>query len=315
MKVYPARERKENVYKQDGRPIVVKTPHFNGDSVYESINRSLEAMGGISKTLHYGDSVLIKPNFNCADPIPLSTSLDTLCAMIEILEDCGVKAIVGEMCGRGAWPTEEVVTKLGVRRALKRYGVEFINFQYDEWIPVEINGDYWQQIHIPRTLYEAEHRILMPNMRCHSSARYSGAMKLSVGSLSPDDREIMHSDKNKTEAMIAEINLACQPDFIVMDGRRSTVGWAGRGEYVYPNVIMTSGDMVAIDTEAYKILKGYPGRNRIANVAVEDFMMIKTGVKHDLGSMDYELIELEGHLATRESSNNDPAALAVMSDL
>ncbi len=313
MKSYPVKERKENAYTINGRSVVVKTPHMNGDSLYESITRSLDAMGGLSKTLHYGDSTVIKPNFNCAEAIPLSTSLDTLCAMIEILQDNGIKVTVGEMCGRGAWPTEEVITKLGVRRALKRYGVEFVNFQYDEWLPVDINGDYWQQIHVPRTMYEAEHRIYMPNMRCHSSARFSGATKLNVGSISPDDREIMHSDKNKTEAMIAEINLAFQPDFIVMDGRRNTVEWAGRGDYVYPNLIMTTGDMIAIDTEVIKILKQYPADNRI-QIPLENFMTLTTGQKHGLGSMDYDVIQLEANTHTQSLSNHDPAALAVMND-
>ncbi len=313
MKTYPVRDRKENAYTVNGRSVVVKTPHMNGDSLYCSISRSLDAMGGLNKTLHFGDSVLIKPNFNCAEALPLSTSLDTLCAMIEILQDNGIRVSVGEMCGRAAWPTEEVITKLGVRRALKRYGVEFINFQFDEWLSVEINGDYWSQIHVPRTMYEAEHRILMPNMRCHSSARFSGATKLCVGSISPEDREIMHSDKNKTEAMIAEINLAFQPDFIVMDGRRTTVEWAGRGNYVYPNLIMTSGDMIAIDTEAVRILKQYPAENRIG-IPLEDFKTLTTGQKHGLGSMDYDVIELEGFTHTESLSNHDPAAIAVMND-
>ena len=313
METYPVRERKENLYKIDGRSVVVKTPHLNGDSLYESIVRSLDAMGGLNKSLRFGDSVLIKPNFNCAEPTPLSTSLDIICAMIEVLQDNGVKVTVGEMCGRGAWPTEDVVAKLGVRRALKRYGVEFVNFQFDEWLTVDINGDYWQQVHIPRTMYEAEHRIWMPNMRCHSSARYSGATKLCVGMISPDDREIMHSDKTRTEAMIAEINLACQPDFIMMDARRSTVEWAGRGDYVFPNLVMASGDMIAIDTEAVKILKQYPSENRI-RIPLEEFKTFTTGQKHGLGTMDYDVIELEANLRTRSVSNHDPATLAVMGD-
>jgi hypothetical protein len=31
--------------------------------------------------------------------------------------------------------------------------------------------------------------------------------------------------------------------------------------------------------------------------------------------MDYQIIEMEPHLSTREKNNNDPAAIAVMNDL
>ena len=44
MQSYSVRERKENPYKIGGRSAVVKTPHLNGDSLYESITRSLDAL-------------------------------------------------------------------------------------------------------------------------------------------------------------------------------------------------------------------------------------------------------------------------------
>ncbi|HQF80774.1 MAG TPA: DUF362 domain-containing protein [Flexilinea sp.] len=314
MEVYPRNKRNENAYIQNDKPLVVKVPHFNGDYLVDTVYTAIETLGGLNKKFRSGDSVIVKPNFNCPDPTPLSTGLDFLAAVFEILTDFGLHIKVGEMCGRAAWPTEEVVQKLKVLPVMKRYGVDFINFEKDDWIPVDISGDFWKVIHVPRTIYEATHRVYLPNMRCHSSARFSGAIKLGVGWLSPEDREIMHRDKDKTEQMIAEINLAFQPDIIIMDGRRSTVGWAGRGDYVYPNVVMASGDMVAIDTEAIKILKQYPSRNRI-QIPIDEMKTLTTAQKHGLGKMDYQIIEMEPHLSTREKNNNDPAAIAVMNDL
>ena len=76
-------------------------------------------------------------------------------------------------------------------------------------------------------------------------------------------RDYLHEDKETTEFKVPELNLGWQPDVVLMDLRRSTVAWHGRGDYVFPYVIMASGDMVAIDTEAVKILKTFPEDNRI----------------------------------------------------
>lgn len=310
----PVRDKKKNVYLEGGKSLVCKVPHLNGDYLQDSISKAIEMLGGFEKTIHPGDSVILKPNFNCAEPTPLSTAKDFLAAVIEILQDYGVKVTVGEMCGRAAWPTEEVVEQLKIIPMLNRYGVKFVNFAHDEWLTLDINSDNWKELHVPRTIYESEHRIYLPNMRCHSSARYTGALKLGVGWISPDDREILHSDKTLTESRIGELNLAFQPDFVIMDARRSTIEWAGRGDYVYPNLIMASGDMVAIDTEAVKILKQYPAKNRI-RIPLEEMKMLTSAQKYGLGSMDYAVKEAPANLATKHRSNLDPAAIAVMNDL
>jgi uncharacterized protein (DUF362 family) len=147
-------------------------------------------------------------------------------------------------------------------------------------------------------------------MRCHSAGRYSGSLKLSVGWIDLEDRDYLHQDKETVEAKIAELNLGWQPDLVLMDGRRSTVTWHGRGDYVYPNVIMASGDMVAIDTEAVKILKRYPEENRL-NMPVEEVGQIKAASRHGLGKMDYTLVEAPAHTGTeQEGMLKDPALQA-----
>lgn len=308
--MFAPRPRKQNPYVQNGRPLVVRVPHFNGDYLQQSIQTALDLLGGLEKTIRPGDSVLLKPNFNCAYATPLATDRGMLAAAIEVLQDYGAKVAVGEMSGRAAWPTEKVVADLGVLPLLKRYGVPFINFQYDDWLEVDIPGQYWQKVHVPRSIYEADHRVYLPNMRCHSSGRYSCSIKLGVGWISAEDREIMHSDRTTSEAMIAELNLAFQPDLVIVDGRRSTVEWAGRGPYVYPNVIMASGDMVAIDTEVVKTLKTFPAQNRI-QIPIEELGQIKVAQMHGLGSMDYEVVEAPAHSCTEELDNHDPATIAV----
>ena len=190
---------------------------------------------------------------------------------------------------------------------LNRYGVPFVNFEPDEWIPLQVSGKYWDSVRVPRAIYEADKRVYLANMRCHSSARFSASLKLSVGWIDLPDRDRLHQERDKTEAMVAELNLGWQPDLVLMDGRRSTVGWAGRGEYVYPNVVMASGDMVAIDAEAVKILKQYPAKNKVGG-PVEELAQLKVAQEHRLGSLDYVVLQAPPRARTEQEDVSDPAA-------
>lgn len=308
--VLKPKSRTENVFMRSGKPLVAKVPHLNGDYLQASIAEALRLVGGLDKAIQTGDRVMIKPNFNCSYALPLSTDLGFLAAVIEILQDAGAKVTVGELSGRADWPTEKVISNLKVMPVLHRYGVQFINFQYDQWLPMEVEGRYWNSFRVPRSIYEADKRVYLANMRCHSAGRYSGALKLSVGWIDLEDRDYLHEDKETVEAKIAELNLGWQPDLALMDGRRSTVAWHGRGDYVYPNVIMASGDMVALDTEAVKTLKQYPEQNRL-DIPLEEIGQIKSAAAHGLGSMDYILVEASAHTRTeQEGMLKDPALVA-----
>jgi uncharacterized protein (DUF362 family) len=305
--VYRARPRKENVFKQGGKPIVAKVPHLNGDYMADTLIQAVDLLGGLSRAIRPGDHVLIKANFNCSFALPLSTDRAFLAAAIEILQEGGAIVKVGELSGRSDWPTDKVIDNLKILPVLKRYCVEFVNFEHDEWISMAVNGRYWESFRVPRAIYESDKRVYLPNMRCHGSARFSGALKLSVGWIDLQDRDRLHQDRDKIEGRVAELNLGWQPDLVLMDWRRSTVAWNGRGEYIYPNVVMASGDMVAVDTEAVRILKQYPGKNRI-DIPIEDMEQLKVGQEHGLGSMEYILLQGPANTHTIQESISDADA-------
>ncbi len=301
VKTFKPHPRTENVFVRDGKPLVAKVPHLNGDHLPDTVNRALELLGGLEKAVRPGDKVMLKPNFNCSYALPLSTSPSFLGAVIEILQDAGAKVTVGELSGKADWPTDKVVNNLNILPLLRRYGVPFINFEHDEWLPLEVDGQYWQSFRVPRSMYEADKRVNLANMRCHSSARFSASLKLSVGWIDLKDREFLHADRATVEAKVAELNLGWQPNLALIDGRRSTVTRYGRGAYVYPNVIMASGDMVALDTEAVKILKRYPEENGL-DVPLKEMGQLETAQAYGLGSMDYVLLEAAAHTHTEQEA-------------
>lgn len=293
--------RTRNVFTRQGKPLVAKVPHLNGDYLPASVNEALRLLGGLDKAIRPGDRVMIKPNFNCAYRLPLSTDLAFLAAVIEVLQDAGADVTVGEMSGRADGPTEGVIARLGVLPLLRRYGVPFVNFEQDEWMPLEVEGRYWDTFRVPRSIYEAEKRVYLANMRSHSSARFTASLKLGVGWIDLQDRSILHSERELVEHRVAELHLGWQPNLALIDGRRSTVAAYGRGEYVYPNVILVSGDMVAIDAEAVRILKQYPAENRL-DIPLKEMGQLKTAQEHGLGSMDSVIVAAPARTSTEQEA-------------
>ena len=293
--------RTPNAWMRHGQPLVVKVPHLNGDSVPASVATALDLLGGLDKAIRSGDRVMIKPNLNCSYALPLSTELGFLAAAIELLKDSGACVTVGEMSGRADGPTEKVIANLRVLPMLRRYGVQFVNFEKDDWLPLQVNGHYWESFRVPRSIYEAEKRVYLANMRCHSSARFTASIKLSVGWIDLADREYLHQDRDLVEAKVAELNLGWQPNLVLVDGRRSTVAWHGRGDYVYPNMILASGDMVATDAQAVKVLKQYPGDNKLG-VPLEEMGQLSVAQEHGLGTIEGVIVEAKANTRTEQEA-------------
>ena len=70
-----------NPFVRDGKALVSKIG-FNGD-IKGSIARAVEAIGGFGRLIATGDTILVKPNFNTADPLPASSDPQFVRAVIE----------------------------------------------------------------------------------------------------------------------------------------------------------------------------------------------------------------------------------------
>ncbi len=288
----PPRKRQANLWCQDGDPLVSKVTvaGYEDADLAAAVARSLDLLGGLGRMVKPGQTVLVKPNFNSPDPFPASTDLPFLETVVRLLQQAGARVVVGESAG-GLWrPTRRVAAKLGVPALLTRLEVEFIAFddRPRDWVHVSTGGDYLSEAVIPRSVYEADWLVYLPCLKTHSRARFSLSLKQAIGIIHPGQRRRLHASHLEEKA--AEINLACQPDLVVMDGRKSFVtGGPNQGQIVEPGVIMASGDMVAIDVEALNILLSYRARNRLVPDPWQS-LQIATALKHGLGSRSYRLV-------------------------
>ena len=286
--IAPPRPRQENRFSRNGMALVSKVP--DEEDLISSVSRGVELIGGLEKVISSGDRVMVKPNFNSPDPYPGSTDLDFLKAVVHLLLECGAKVTVGDSAG-GIWrPTVRVLARLGVLGPLVEMGAEVIAFEDrpKDWVRVKIEGDYLREVTVPKSAYEADKIIYLPCMKTHRLARFSLSLKLAVGFMHPGERRALHL--RNLEHKVAELNLVWQPDLIIMDGRKAFVsGGPEKGELAEPGVILASGDQVAIDVEALKILGSYKAKNRLMPDPY-DSPQIATALRHGLGTREYEVV-------------------------
>jgi len=291
LEMRPPKPRNKALWLEDGAPVVSKV-HVSGD-VKPAVEQCLELLGGLDRAIHGREKVLVKPNFNSPDAFPGSTDLGFLRAVLELLKDTGAEIVVGESAG-GLWrPTRNTAAKLGALDLLEDMGIEFVAFDAGEtdWVEVAIEGQYLRSVTVPRLAYEADRVVLLPCMKTHNFARFTLSLKLAMGFVHPADRLAFHM--RNLEQKVAEINLFRQPDLIIMDGRKAFVsGGPEKGELVEPGIILASGDMVAIDLEALKVLQSYEADNQLGSNPHE-LPQIATALKHGLTAAggSYKVVE------------------------
>ena len=283
--------RRSNPWLKDNQPVVAKV-RAKGD-IRLAIEEAVALMGNLKQAIGKGDRVLVKPNFNSPDPFPASTDLAFLQGVIELMLEGGAKVTIGESSG-GVWrPTRKVFSQLGLPELARRLGAELIAFEdrADDWLEVRINGDYLSKVIMPRSAYEADRIVYLPCMKTHSLAAFSGAIKLAFGFVAPGQRRGFHL--GHLQEKLAEVSLCWQPDLIVMDGRKAFVsGGPAKGQLVEPGLVLASGDLIAIDVEAMKVLLEYRASNKIPANPWK-LPQVATALKHGLGANEGEYTVVE----------------------
>ena len=209
-----------------------------------------------------GKSVVLKPNFNTADPAPGSTHNDTLRSLILSLHQMGAKQItLAERSGPA--DSRAVMEKKEIFGLAQELGFSIVNLEElgpEGWVKIEPKGSHWRQgFHFPRIYLEAESIVQTCCLKTHGyGGHFTLSLKNSVGLVPrrgyPYMQEL-HSSPHQRQ-MIAEINTAYSPDLVVLDGVEAFVdGGPDRGTKVEAGVMLAGTDRVAIDAVGVAILR------------------------------------------------------------
>jgi uncharacterized protein (DUF362 family) len=247
---------RETPFKGSGKALVSKVT-VSGD-LKESIRKAVDLIGGFAKIIEKGDTVLLKPNYNSADPPPASSESGFVRVAIELLYEYGAgKVVLGESSMQ-TLSTRHVMQATGTLPRVKESGAEIVFFDEGKWAKVNVGGKYLKTVYLPERALSADKVVYLCNMKTHFRADFSLSLKLAFGMVKGSERLGFHIIHLKEK--LVDLNLVVHPDLMVMDGRKCFItGGPFSGEVREPNLILASGDRVALDVEAIKIIASYEG--------------------------------------------------------
>jgi uncharacterized protein (DUF362 family) len=247
-----------------------------------------------------GKDVLLKPNFNTADPTPGSTHNDTLIALVKELWAMGAKSIsLGE---RSYPPTREVMEDKGIFPFMDKMGVKVIDFDGldgEDWVLFKPKKSHWGNgFRIARPILDAECLVSTCCLKTHQfGGIFTMSLKLHVGVVPTsrhgyDYMRQLHSSPHQRK-MIAEINEPFKPSLIILDGVDAFVdGGPATGTRARGDVFLASTDRVAMDAVGVAILKLLGSNRSIMEPKVFEQEQIARAVELGLGASSPSEIEV-----------------------
>jgi uncharacterized protein (DUF362 family) len=255
----------------------------------------LEPLGGIKNFVKKGDVVLLKPNFNTADPFPASTDYEFLKAVVEIVYSAEPKLVMIGESSTMSLNTKKIMEELKIFDLMNLENPPRIYiFEDYEWIKKEIpDAKYLKAVSITEILNRVDKIIFLPCLKTHKYAQYTGALKLAVGFMKPAERINLHL--SHIQEKIAELNSLFNVNLIIMDARKCFVTEGpSQGKVEEPNFIIASDDRIAIDIEGIKIIQSFK-ENSLGEINPYQLPQIKRAIELNLGiksEKDYEVIEI-----------------------
>lgn len=260
-----------------------------------ALARTGDRAAGIKRAIHLlgdnpvrGKRVLLKPNFNTADPFPASTHNDTLVHLVGQLREMGAQSItIAERSGPPA--TADVLREKGIYDLCRRLDVGLINFEElpsSAWVRVRPPGSHWRDgFLVAKPVLDAECIVSTCCLKTHGyGGVFTMSLKLSVGIVSKENMRELHTSFLSQRKMIAEINQVYAPSLILLDGIEAFVD---RGPMSGPkkraDVILAATDRIAIDAVGVAVLKELGSNREIMERPIFAQEQIARGVELGLG--------------------------------
>ena len=245
------------------------------DRVY-GVNKSLELLG-INPVKD--KNVILKPNFNTADPPPASSSMETIKQLIIKLKEMGLKSItVAERSGPAN--TAEVFEKKGLFTLAQELDFKIVNLSdapKEEFVLKKPKDSHWKEGFLFAKIYDDAECIV--ETCCLKTHMYGGhftlSLKNAVGLVPREYMDELHSSRHQRK-MIAEINSIYKPDLIIMDGVITFVdGGPMHGTRKEANVFVAGTDKVAVDAVGVAILRIQGTTPEVTNGSIFEQEQIK----------------------------------------
>ncbi len=243
-----------------------------------------------------GQRVLVKPNFNTADPAPGSTHNDTLEEIVRELKERDARSItLGERSGPPE--TRKVMEEKGIPDMAAEFGFNIVDFETIEesdWVPFNPPGSHWEGgLFLPRPILDSDYVLSTCCLKTHAyGGVFTMSLKLAVGMTPKNLMRQLHRSPDMRR-MIAEINAGYHPKLVIMDGVEAFVdGGPSDGKKVDAGVFLAGSDRVALDAVGLAVLKDLGSNSTIMDTNIFDQEQIRRAVELGLGVGRPDLIKI-----------------------
>lgn len=236
-----------------------KEKHRSQERVLGLVETALGELGGISRFVQPGQTVLIKPNQTVYYSAEEGCTTDPLVvgALIRLVKKAGAARVqVGESSG-DSFSTMECMRVTGMAAMAEREGAELIDLGSDD-VPNRLvdvpHGRVVKQVPLPAPLLDADVIINVPKAKNHHIEPITGALKNWVGVVNQHWRHYNHGDDDMLGRFM-DIMMVSRPHLCVVDALI-----AGEGDGPIANLprwcgcILASDDPVATDVAIAKLM-------------------------------------------------------------
>lgn len=250
-----------------------------------------------------GKDVVVKANYNSADPFPASTHLNTLISLLRVI--CSQNPHTVALLERsGMGNTRRVLDQSGVYDNLVPLGVDIVvldDLSAKEWTHIPGEGMHWNNgFYVPDRLLRAGSVVQTCCLKTHRfGGHFTLSLKNSVGMVAKTVPDSNHNYMHELHSspfqrlMIAEINQAFPVDLVILDALEGFVrGGPEDGERVSPGLLLASHDRVAIDAVGVAILRSYGSTPEVMEGPIFNLEQIARAAELGIGVSGPEKITL-----------------------
>ncbi len=234
---------------------IVSCGNYESFRVCEAVRKSIDLLGGINNFIKPGSKVLVKPNLLSAnDPQDgITTHPEVVRGAIRLLKGINCKIFVGDspnILGSRPEKVNEVYEKTGMKDICQQEGVELVKFDNQRW-----------RKNFPLTswLDECDYLVNVPKFKTHQLTLLTGAIKNLFGLIPGTYKIELHKNNFNSQNfsdMLVDLFQEASPVLNIIDGILAMEGEGPgtSGKLRNPDLILASGDAVAVDAVLAKIM-------------------------------------------------------------
>lgn len=224
------------------------------ETVYASVRRSVELVGGIHAFVRRGERILLKPNLLTARPpeAAVTTHPSVVKAVARLVKEAGGVPIVGDSPAIGS--ARKVAEKCGVLQVCLEEGAELVELK-DLVIKENPQGRKFKRLEVAREVLEVDGVINLPKFKTHAQMFLTAGVKNMFGCVPGKLKPQWHLSAGVDSAhfadMLLDLYLFINPRLTILD---AVVGMEGNGPSSGTprplGFIMASSFAPALDTVA-----------------------------------------------------------------